>query len=106
MTENKRFKITKSKLVQNAHVIEDGKKQFTFPTLVGDKWALISYKQALNKLSEENEELQERNDRQRKRLDELYQLILNRDYDGQEELIKELEESERLLQEEMKLYCR
>lgn len=51
-------------------------------------------------------ELQERNDRQRERLDNLYQLILNRDYDGQEEWIKELEESERLLREEMKLYCR
>ena len=105
MTE-KRFKITKSKVVQNAHVIEDKEKQFTFPTLVGDNRGLIAYKQALNKLSEENEELQERNDRQRKRLDSLYQLILNRDYDGQEEWIKELEESERLLQEEMKLYCR
>lgn len=101
MTE-KRFKITKSKVVQNAHVIEDKEKQFTFPTLVGDNRGLIAYKQALNKLSEENEELQERNDRQRKRLDSLYQLILNRDYDGQEELIKELEESERLLQQEMR----
>ena len=60
MTE-KRFKITKSKLVKNAHVIEDGKKQFTFPTLVGDKWALIAYKQALNEISEENEQLKQEN---------------------------------------------
>ena len=60
----------------------------------------------LNNQDDKIRELQERNDRQRKRLDDLYQLILNRDYDGQEEWIKELEESERLLQEEMKLYCR
>ena len=60
----------------------------------------------LNNQDDKISELQERNDRQRKRLDELYQLILNRDYTGQEEWIKELEESERLLQQEMKLYCR
>ena len=54
MTENKRFKITKSKLVQNAYVIEDKEKQFTFPTLVGDKRGLIGYEKALNKLSEQN----------------------------------------------------
>jgi len=59
----------------------------------------------LNNHDDKIRELQERNDGQRKRLDDLYQLILNRDYTGQEELIKELEESERLLQEEMKLYC-
>jgi len=60
----------------------------------------------LNNHDDKIRELQERNDRQRKTIDNLYQLILNRDYDGQEEWIKELEESERLLQEEMKLYCR
>ena len=106
ITPKKRFDIVKSKLVHNAYVIEDEKKQFTFPTLVGDNRGLIAYEEALNKLSEKNEQLQERNDRQRKRLDNLYQLILNRDYTGQEELIKELEECEQLLQEEQKLYCR
>jgi len=60
----------------------------------------------LNNQDDKIRELQERNDRQRKRLDNLYQLILNRDYDGQEELIKELEEYEQSLQDEMKLYCR
>lgn len=57
ITPKKRFDIVKSKLVENAHVIEDGKKQFTFPTLVGDNRGLIAYKEALNKLSEENEQL-------------------------------------------------
>ena len=58
MTE-KRFKITKSKLVENAYVIEDKKKQFTFPTLVGDNRGLIAYEKSLNKLSEENEQLKQ-----------------------------------------------
>ena len=59
MSENKRFKITKSKVVQNAHVIEDGKKQFTFPTFVGDNRGLIGYEKTLNELSEENEQLKQ-----------------------------------------------
>lgn len=62
MTENKRFKITKSKLVENAHVIEDKEKQFTFPTLVGDDRGLMAYKKALNKLSEENRNLKRENE--------------------------------------------
>ena len=48
----------------------------------------------LNNQDDKIRELQERNDRQKERLDNLYELILNRDYDGQEELIKELEEYE------------
>lgn len=59
----------------------------------------------LNNKDDQIRELQERNDRQKERLDNLYELILNRDYDGQEELIKELEEYEQSLQEELKLYC-
>ena len=57
ITPKKRFDIVKSKLVKNAYVIEDKEKQFTFPTLVGDNRGLIAYEKALNKLSEENEEL-------------------------------------------------
>lgn len=60
----------------------------------------------LNNQDDKIKELQERNDRQRKRLDNLYELIFNRDYDGQEELIKKLEEYEQSLQEERELYCR
>lgn len=59
----------------------------------------------LNNKDDQIRDLQERNDRQKERLDNLYELILNRDYDGQEELIKELEEYEQSLQEELKLYC-
>ena len=55
ITPKKRFNIVKSKLIENAHVIEDKEKQFTFPTLVGNDRGLIAYEKALNKLSEENE---------------------------------------------------
>lgn len=65
----------------------------------------VEYGFKIGRLEEDNEQLQERNDRQRKRLDELSQLILNRDYDGQEAWIKDLEECEQLLQYESKLYC-
>lgn len=74
--------------------------------LIGEK--SMSNQEVVDLLNNQDDkigELQERNDRQRERLDELYQLILNRDYDGQEELIKELEEYEQLLQYEMKFYC-
>lgn len=57
MTENKRFEIVKSKLIKDGWVISDKLKQFTFPTLKGDKRALISYCKALNELAEENKEL-------------------------------------------------
>lgn len=56
MTE-KRFEIVKSKLIKDGWVISDKIKQFTFPTLKGDKRALISYCKALNELNEENENL-------------------------------------------------
>lgn len=55
MTE-KRFEIVKSKLIKDGWVINDKLKQFTFPTLKGDKRALISYCKALNELYEEKED--------------------------------------------------
>lgn len=128
MTENKRFYVAESNIIDGYCVFDKTKKYAFVPR--DKKVDCLSDCDVLNKLSceadffktefrqfaiasdnrekqliNENEYLQERNDRQRERLDNLYQLILNRDYDGQEELIKELEESERLLQEEMKLYC-
>lgn len=56
MTKN-RFEIVKSKLIKDGWVISDKLKQFTFPTLRGDKRALFSYCKALNELSKENERL-------------------------------------------------
>ena len=53
----KRFEIVKSKLIKDGWVISDKLKQFTFPTLKGDKRALVSYCKALNELHEENNEL-------------------------------------------------
>ena len=53
----KRFEIVKSKLIKDGWVISDKLKQFTFPTLKGDKRALVSYCKALNELHEEKEQL-------------------------------------------------
>ena len=52
----KRFKITKSELVEDGYVIDDTKKLYTFPIVV-DKLRLIAYEKALNELFEENEVL-------------------------------------------------
>jgi len=62
MGGNKRFEIVKSKLIKDGWVISDKFKQFTFPTLKGDKMALISYCKALNELHEENKVLELNNE--------------------------------------------
>ena len=48
MTENKRFIIVKSKLVENGWVIDDKCKEFVFHTIVGNKRGLITYCKILN----------------------------------------------------------
>ena len=55
----KRFEIVKSKLIKDGWVINDKLKQFTFPTLRGDKRALVSYCKALNELHGENEQFKQ-----------------------------------------------
>lgn len=111
MTE-KRFKITKSKLVQNAHVIEDGKKQFTFPTLVGDNRGLIGYEKALNELSEENEQLKQSFDKSllnhTKTCDE-YRILSKKNKrltEENEELKQEIEEHKAVINREWNKYLK
>lgn len=58
MTE-KRFEIVESKLIKDGWVISDKLKQFSFPTLRGDKRALVSYCKALNELHSENEQFKQ-----------------------------------------------
>lgn len=86
------------------------KERFTWKDVY--QWQTPAFLEVMNgldrknqQLKEENEELKKRIDRQAVRLKELYDLILNRDYNGQEELIKELEELEELLQKEMGWCC-
>ena len=121
----KRFEIVKSKLIKDGWVISDKLKQFTFPTLKGDKRALVSYCKALNELAEENEQLkkqraelfirerdtknelreqQERNDRQAKQLDNIYNLIEKEDWKTLKGIIQEFQECEEQLQSEWKCY--
>lgn len=57
----KRFEIVESELVKDGWVISDKLKQFTFPTLRGDKRALVSYCKALNELVKENMMLKDKN---------------------------------------------
>lgn len=119
-----RFDIVKSKLIKDGWVISDKLKQFTFPTLKGDKRALFSYCKAFNELAEENielhiqldflkdenqhmrylvnnnEQLQERNNRQAKQLDKLYTLIEKQDWKTLKGIIQEFQECEEQLQKE------
>ena len=58
----------------------------------------------LNTLSEENEQLKERNERQAKQLDNLYTLIEKQDWKTLKGLIQEFQECEEQLQKEWRTY--
>ena len=58
----------------------------------------------MNELSEENEQLKQRNDRQAKQLDNLYTLIEKQDWKTLKGLIQEFQECEEQLQREWKCY--
>lgn len=58
----------------------------------------------INKLTDENEQLQERNNRQAKQLDNLYTLIEKQDWKTLTGLIQEFQECEKQLQREWKCY--
>ena len=58
----------------------------------------------LNKLTKENEQLKERNERQAKQLDNLYTLIEKQDWKTLKGLIQEFQECEEQLQREWRTY--
>ena len=58
----------------------------------------------LNQLTEENERLQARNDRQAKRLAELYELIAKKDWESLTEIIDDFKRCEEQLQREWRTY--
>lgn len=67
MTENKRYNIKPSNIVEDAFYIKDDEREHSFPT-VDDKSHLIMYEKALNeqekvlnKLAEENKQLKQIN---------------------------------------------
>lgn len=57
-----------------------------------------------NKLEEENEQLQERNNRQAKQLDNIYHLIEQRDWRALSDIIDDFKKAEEQLQSEWKCY--
>ena len=62
------------------------------------------YEDSLNKLEEENKELQERNNRQAKQLDNIYHLIEQRDWRALSDIIDDFKKAEEQLQSEWKCY--
>ena len=57
MTENKRYDIKPSKIIENGFCIQDDEKEHSFPT-VDDKSHLIMYEKALNEQDERIKQLQ------------------------------------------------
>ena len=102
MTENKRFEIKPSAMDNNRYVIHDSKKEYTFPVL--DSTLNYMFCKALNELSDENEELKQRNDRQAKQLDRLYSLIEEKDWTALSDIIDEFKRCEEQLQKEWGIY--
>ena len=102
MTENKRFEIKPSAMDNNRYVIHDSKKEYTFPVL--DSTLNYMFCKALNELSDENEELKQRNDRQAKQLDRLYSLIEEKDWTALSDIIDDFKRCEEQLQKEWGVY--
>lgn len=101
MTENKRFEIKPSAMYNNKYVIHDSKIEYTFPVL--DSTLNYMFCKALNELSDENEQLKQRNDRQAKQLDRLYSLIEEKDWIALSDIIDDFKRCEEQLQKEMRV---
>ena len=61
MTENKRYNIKPSKIIEDGFCIQDDEKEYSFPT-IDDKSHLIMYEKALNEQDERIRELLQDND--------------------------------------------
>lgn len=60
MTENKRYNIKPSKIIENGFCIQDDRREHSFPT-TGDKSHLIMYEKALNEQNNRIKELESEN---------------------------------------------
>lgn len=100
MTENKRFQIIH---LGNPYdfVVKDHNTNKTYGTLQGDDKSLM---ELLNELSEEKEQLKQRNDRQAKRLAELYELMAKKDWESLTDIIDDFCSCEEQLQRESGTY--
>ena len=61
MTENKRYNIKPSKIMEDGFCIQDNEREHSFPT-VDDKSHLIMYEKALNEQDERIRELEKENE--------------------------------------------
>ena len=100
MTENKRFTYDTTDLNFDDEIeglvslFYDNDKQMTYAEVLNK----------LNKLHEENKELQERNNRQAKRLDDIYQLIEQKDWRALSDIMDDFKKAEEQLQSEWQTY--
>jgi hypothetical protein len=92
--------------------INDGKTQFDTTNMPKETYEVNGQiyhgsndlMDLLNALHEENIQLKERNDRQAKRLGELYELIAKKDWESLTEIIDDFKRCEEQLQREWKCY--
>ena len=92
MTENKRFELAYEK--GNWWAVRDGDITLWKEEVI----------HLLNELSEENEQLKQRNDRQAKQLDRLYSLIEEKDWTALSDIIDDFKRCEEQLQKEWGVY--
>ena len=137
MTENKRFYVAESNLIDGYCVFDKEKKYAFHPrprkadclndahTLNGlhEGYLNLKHKHSLlhdecidlevernrlqndvNSLEKENKELQERNNRQAKQLDNIYQLIEQKDYRALNDIMDDFKKAEEQLQSEWQTY--
>ena len=92
MTENKRFEIIKSAIIDGARVIKDNENKYTFATTF-ETATLINYRKALNELNDENKQLKQ----------ELKtKCIVNKQYEENQRLIKMLDNVANYMQKQHK----
>ena len=91
---------------------DDGEINYGFRDIIGEEWYYTKDRvtgkkivDLLNEMYEENQQLQERNDRQAKRLAELYELMAKNDWESLTEIIDDFCSCEEQLQRESGTYC-
>lgn len=65
---------------------------------------IITFKQKIKKLEKENDELKQRNENQYKQLQHLWSLMEAKDWETLSEMVNQMEEDEKRLQQEWKCY--
>ena len=65
---------------------------------------IITFKQKIKKLEKENEELKQRNENQYRQLQHLWSLMEAKDWETLSEMVNQMEEDEKRLQNEWKCY--